>query len=79
MHREAVYKSWSRLGFHRGCGSASAEEATAVWVASAPLMASISARPSAWEKARNLISSPCSFSSACVWAEGAPAMGSPLA
>lgn len=41
--REAVCKSWSKLGSHRVYESASAEGATVVFVASAPSMASISA------------------------------------
>lgn len=79
VHCEVVYMSWSRLGSPHGYEWAIVEEATAVWAASDPSMASISAKSSVWEKVRNWFSSPCSFSSACARAGGAPATDSPLA
>lgn len=79
VHCEVVCRSWSRLGSPRGYEWAFAEAATVVWVASALSMASISARSSVWGKAQSLISSPCSFSSACWRAKEALATDSPLA
>lgn len=79
VHCEAACRSWSRLGFPREYEWVFAEEATVVWVASALSKAAISARSSVWGKAQSLISSPCSFSSACGRAKEAPGTDSPLA